>query len=299
VTPIRRSSDHGVTIGIGGLIFSIASEELMEGLSATGPWHRFVSSDRPDVRIRCRTVEFHRMNLPARGRQYADGDCVSIYRFDRRVFLVFGPVHPTGRPFMIAVSTDEFRTVRVYVNRSYGPEFAQNAMARLLQYPLMPIVMTYALAANEGIMVHACGIAADGKGYAFVGKCGEGKSTMAKLWEDRGVLLNDERVVIRRCDGRFMLYGTPWSGECGSTSPAGIPLEAIFFLSHGEDDCADLTTQAESAALLLARSFPPLWDKHGLQSCLEFISGLVAEVSSYRLRFVPRRQIVEFIRRLF
>jgi len=238
------------------------------------------------------------MSLPDRGRQYADGECISIYRFNRKVFLVFGPVRSTGTPYMIAVSTDEVREVAVYINRAYGREFAHNVAARLLQYPLMPILTVYALAARDGLMVHGCGIEARGKGYVFAGKCGEGKSTMARLWENRGVILNDERVVIRHNHGRFMVYGTPWNGEYGSASPAGAPLEAVFFLSHGEEDHADPTTQVEAAALLFARSFPPLWDEQGLQSCLEFISDLVAEVRTYRLKFAPTKEVVELIRRL-
>ncbi len=209
---------------------------------------------------------------------------------------MFGPADSPGMPYVLAVSNEEFRKVVVYGNLAYGREFVKDVFARILQYPLLPIIMVYFLGAKAGLMVHGCGIESGGKGYLFAGKCGEGKSTMARLWKNKGLVLNDERVVVRRRQGRFWVYGTPWAGEYGSPSPAGAPLEAIFFLSHGNGHQLERSEKAEAAALLLARSFPPLWDGQELHSCLRLMSDLVGEVPCYQLSFAPSEGVVDFIR---
>ena len=55
---------------------------------------------------------------------------------------------------------------------------------------------------------------------------------MARLWRDRALVLNDDRIVLRQKDGRIWRYGTPWHGDYDVVSPAGVPLEKIFFLRH-------------------------------------------------------------------
>ncbi len=283
-------------LDLGGVVFSIVSETPINHVGPTDLYFPFLCSDQPDVVVRCRGVNLRGLRLRADRRLYADGDAFSVYGFNKGVFLVFGPTDAFNGPHLMAISTNGFRDTVLYSNRAYGEEFAANTIARLLEYPPLPIIMVYSLAAKGGLMIHACGVDQRGNGYLFAGKSDQGKSTMAKLWKDTGVVLNDECVVVRRNRGRFWLYGTPWSGEHGNPSLGGVPLAAIFFLSHSDKNHADRCEQAEAAALLLARSFPPLWDQQAMKSCLDFMSDLVSAVPCYRLGFVPTNEVVDFVR---
>jgi hypothetical protein len=72
-------------------------------------------------------------------------------------------------------------------------------------------------------------------------------------------------------------------------------LEKCFFLRRGTSNQAIPVSGAEACAMLLARSFPPLWDEEGMSLTLEFIADMASEVRCYELPFVPTEEIVGFI----
>jgi hypothetical protein len=145
-------------------------------------------------------------------------------------------------------------------------------------------------------MVHACGIDDGGRGYLFAGNSTHGKTTMAGLWQDRAVILNDDRIVLRQREDRFWMYGTPWHGDHTQVSPHGVPLDRLFFLRHAGDHCAWRKEGALASSMLLARCFPPLWDADGMRFTLDFCARLTEAVPCYELGFRPDPGVVEYVR---
>ena len=145
-------------------------------------------------------------------------------------------------------------------------------------------------------MSHACGIDDEGRGYLFAGNSTHGKTTMARQWKGQATVLNDDRIVIREREGQYWIYGTPWHGELDQVAPHGVPLEKIFFLNHGAENTASQVAGVTAASKLLARAFPPLWDEAGMEFTLGFCDDLVASVPCYELDFVPRGEIVDYVR---
>ena len=64
--------------------------------------------------------------------------------------------------------------------------------------PAMELLMINYLARADGIILHACSIERQGKGYLFAGESGAGKSTLARLWsQQKGVdVLSDDRTIM-------------------------------------------------------------------------------------------------------
>jgi hypothetical protein len=145
-------------------------------------------------------------------------------------------------------------------------------------------------------MVHSCGVDDRGRGYLFAGNSTHGKTTMARLLKDSAVILNDDRIVVRYKDDRFWMYGTPWHGEYTGVSPQGVPIGKIFFLQHSKSNSVEKINGARAASMLLARSFPPLWDSEGMKFTLNFCSELVSAVPCYRLNFKPDESVIDFVR---
>lgn len=90
----------------------------------------------------------------------------------------------------------------------------------------------------DGMMLHASATVIDGAAYLFAGQCGIGKSTHAELL--RGLfsdarLINDDKPALRRVDGRWYAYGTPWSGKHGINLNEKWPLQAICLLTTRRD----------------------------------------------------------------
>jgi hypothetical protein len=84
---------------------------------------------------------------------------------------------------------------------------------------------------HAGLLLHACGVIARGKGYAFCGPSGSGKTTVAGLSSDQTVL-SDDLVIVRRQGDRFRLYGVPFRGDLPEAprTNASAELQGLFVL---------------------------------------------------------------------
>lgn len=150
-----------------------------------------------------------------------------------------------------------------------------------------------------GVMVHACGIGDGRQGRLFLGPSGAGKSTMARLWRQNGAtVLCDDRIIVRRLDGGFWIWGTPWHSDVGCVSPDPLPLAGIYFLVHASDNSAQALSPVEAATRLFLDCFSPLHDREGLEFTLEFLGQLASEIPCYELGFAPEAGVVEFVRGL-
>ena len=167
-----------------------------------------------------------------------------------------------------------------------------------LEYPLDELAMMHRLALGDGIEVHALGLAdEDGRGYLFLGHSGAGKSTTARLWQQRGVrLLSDDRIILRKQNERIFMYGTPWHGDAGVALPDCAPLSAMFFLEQAPADELVPLSQSKAAAELFARAFVPQYLKSGIQFSLDFADQVTCSVPNSVFRFAPTPGAVEVIR---
>jgi len=166
-----------------------------------------------------------------------------------------------------------------------------------LSYPLNQVLWILLLSRGRGILFHACGIDDHGKGCLFLGNSGEGKSTTAKLWFDHGLtVLNDDRIIVRENKGKLWMYGTPWHGDFKEHSPHGLPVHKLFFLRRGTKNSSRAKSGAEAVSMLLARSFPPFWDKQGMDFTIDFCRRLVSNIPCYELTFVPDAGMIDFVR---
>lgn len=166
-----------------------------------------------------------------------------------------------------------------------------------LGYPLDQILMILLLSARKGLLHHGCGMEDRGSGYLFVGNSGHGKSTMARLWSAAGArVLNDDRVVVRWYKGSFWIYGTPWHGDFKEFSTEGLAIRNIFFLCPDKENRLISHEGAKAVAMLLARSFPPLWDNDGMVFTADFCHQLVSAVPCYELHFKQDKSVVDFVR---
>ena len=164
--------------------------------------------------------------------------------------------------------------------------------------PAMELLMINYLAWAKGIILHACSIERQGKGYLFAGESGAGKSTLSRFWDqEKGVeVLSDDRTIVRKQDGQFRMYGTPWHGDAPFGSPRSVRLERIFFLGHGSKNAVRELKGASAMMKFLKCSFPPYWDAPGMESAMEIFEELVARVSCYELSFKPDHSAIEFLK---
>lgn len=93
----------------------------------------------------------------------------------------------------------------------------------------------------DGMMLHASAVAVDGYAYLFSAPCGTGKSTHTSMWQellgkDRAIIINDDKPAIRKIDGVYYAFGTPFSGKNDISVNEGYPVKGICFIRRGEEN---------------------------------------------------------------
>lgn len=253
----------------------------------------FLSNCEPDVRL---TVKMGLPNLSDTATLifHTDGNW-SLYRENGDYFI---PVcfPPGADPWLIAKMDSDFCNGEIFVtgNRTIPPHFFP------LEYPLDELLMINLLARGKGVLLHACAIKDGDKGILFAGTSGAGKSTTANLWQDiPGVtLLSDDRVILRRYDNRFWIYGTPWHGDARAASPEAVELDRIFILNQASLNNVIPLRPLDAASRLLVRAFPTFWDTDGMQFTMNFLSDLVQTAPCFQLDFLPDPSAVEYIQEI-
>lgn len=170
---------------------------------------------------------------------------------------------------------------------------------------LQVLLISYLARRNEGIFTHAIGVKdlTDGKGFLFAGKSGAGKTTTARIWHKnaKAMVLNDDRIIVRKVDGKFFIYGSPWHGEFSDYLISRIgsaPLKKLFFIYHSPENIAARISHKKAFGLLYPALFPAFWDKKCLENIASFCQDLIKNIPCYSLGFVNDGRIVKFIKNL-
>ncbi len=135
-----------------------------------------------------------------------------------------------------------------------------------------------------------------------MGSCSPGSAQLAKAPQPacgvgwRIQVLNDDHTILRKINGQFRVYGTPWHGQGGIALAEDAPLKKIFILKHAPTNQAVRLPPAQAAAMLLVRAFAPLWSAPAMEFTLQFLDELCQAVPCYELGFVPDQTAVEYVR---
>jgi hypothetical protein len=153
------------------------------------------------------------------------------------------------------------------------------------------------LASRQGAIIHSAGWCLDGGGFVFAGKSGAGKSTISNLIDQAGtgLILSDDRIVVRKIDDQFFIYGTPWPGESGIAVNQSAPLKGILFLKQGnENRIADLKSSDAMSYLFPVMSIP--WhDRENVSHMMDFCESLLSIIPMYELTFCADETAADFV----
>jgi hypothetical protein len=289
-------ADSRICFRIGDIGFELASADSSLKVGAEGPALAFVvDGGDSDVRL---TAAWSGAVGPPPGPVLFDADSVwTLYRGGAGYeFRFSAPFHPSG-PYKIARFNEDLTSGEILLSPACYPQYDP---IYALEYPLDELLMVNLLARGRGVEVHGCGLRdADGRGYLFLGMSGAGKSTTAGLWRGPGVeILSDDRIILRRLDGRLWMYGTPWHGEAELACPLRAPVDRILFLARGAANKLVPLRPPEAVARMMACSFVPFFDSEGLGFTLEFLQYVAEAAACAEFQFVPDRHAVDFVRKI-
>lgn len=142
----------------------------------------------------------------------------------------------------------------------------------------------------NGLMLHASAAALGGRAYLFSGPCGRGKSTHTRLWQqtfgEAVQVFNDDKPALRRLDGRWYAYGTPWCGKDGINLNQKWPLGGICFLEKSQENRIRRLSAAEALPLILAQTTYRL-QPHSMELLLASLDSLLREIPVFLLENRP------------
>ncbi|MDP8216456.1 MAG: hypothetical protein P9L98_03955 [Candidatus Kaelpia imicola] len=169
-------------------------------------------------------------------------------------------------------------------------------------YTFLQVLLINYLTQRNGIFFHGTGIKdIDGSGMLFIGPSGAGKSTMARLWHrySRAKILNDDRMIVRKQNGEYSLYATPWHGDFkdylkSETEPA--KLKKILFIYHSKKNSIKNVSNRKAFELMFPNIFPVFWNENKMNISSSFCLDLIKEIPCFKLGFRKEREIVRFIR---
>ena len=113
------------------------------------------------------------------------------------------------------------------------------------------------------------------------------------------MVLNDDRIIVRKVKDKFYIYGSPWHGDFSDYLNSRIEcalLQKLFFIYHASSNKAKEVFKAQAFAQLYPNVFPTFWDKESLNRIISFSWELVRAVPCFRLGLVKGKSTIKFIR---
>ena len=280
-----------IKIIIGGFTIALISE-MNQGISITNQsYNNFFTSKKAQIPLNVfygRLPDFDGWSLI-----FDSGSVCKLYqREDRWGIGMYSSAFKSGL-YQAAIFEQDF-----YMGDIFIPNNNLNTNPFPYTYPLPEVHMINLLSQGNGVLVHACAVKDGDRGLLFAGTSGAGKSTIADLWNLREnfTILSDDRVIIRKYEGKFWVYGTPWHGSGRFASPDSVPLTRIYFLKQAPKNQLLALKPVDAYTKMLVRSFPTYWNSAGMDFTLGFLDELVQEVPCFVLGFVPDNSVVDFVR---
>ena len=138
----------------------------------------------------------------------------------------------------------------------------------------------------SGFFFHSSCLMLDNEGYVFTALSGTGKSTHTALWRklfrDRVTMINDDKPIIRKKDGAFYVYGTPWMGKSDIGNNVKAPVKAVYILRRGENNSAVRVRTGEVFKNILEATVVPT-DRKNMEKLLELLDEFFSSVPLFLL----------------
>jgi hypothetical protein len=222
---------------------------------------------------------------------YDTGETWIAFPAPEGVRIEFRHRRPDPRPLWTALVPERLAAGGV-VHLHCSPELVASrgagtlSLHNPLRYPLDQILTVRALL-GEGVLIHAAGVCRAGRGVVLPGRSGAGKSTSMRLLRHSIAFerLSDDRVAVRRRDGRLVACGTPWAGDEGIAVAAEAELLALAFLHKAGREELRRLTPGEALKQLLATLSLLGWDGLVSQPVLGFCRALLAAVPAWEIHF--------------
>jgi hypothetical protein len=140
---------------------------------------------------------------------------------------------------------------------------------------------------ESGFLVHASSVIQNDKGYLFPGKSGAGKTTITQLSPD-ATLLTDEISLVKKVNGNFHLFGTPFWGDLQiSGVNTHTPVKSVYFPKKDDKTFKKSVGVLKTFEMLLPNVISFGDDKEITKQLFEICFDFANSVPGHELHFLP------------
>lgn len=157
--------------------------------------------------------------------------------------------------------------------------------------------LPYQLIAQEALFLHASYVLWKGKAILFTAPKQTGKTTQAKLWESfRGAtIVNGDRALLRKVDGCWNAYGSPYCGTSQMCENLSAPIGAVVLLSQAAQNSVCRAKTMEALIAFMDGASFHTWDKENVETAVDLMKDLIADIPIYKLGCTPTEDAVKVL----
>ena len=135
----------------------------------------------------------------------------------------------------------------------------------------------------DGMFLHSSVVVMEGKAYLFSGHSTAGKSTHTRLWQQvfgpAARVINDDKPALRRIDGVWYAYGTPWCGKDGINLNERAPVAGVCFMKKAAENRIRRLNSLEAMQKIMTQTIYKF-------KCVERLDLMLASLDDF-LRTIP------------
>lgn len=181
----------------------------------------------------------------------------------------------------------------LYRPEKYDPRLGENGIA------YMEAAYQFCLKLVEfgGFYLHSSAVVLNGNAYLFSGPSRAGKSTHTRLWQQVfGVdarVINDDKPALRRIDGIWYAYGTPWCGKDGINLNEKAPIAGVCFLKKAKENKIRRLSAPEAMQRIMSQTIYKFQTSQTLDLFLGHLNQFLRDIPVYELENLPEIAAVQ------
>lgn len=263
---------------VGGLTFSVEGPDYEENDVL-----RKFRCESEEADIETSVVPVERVELPE-GKILYEDSLRRYYRTKEGIVRVFVDELDNG-----VLLADYARGDRheVHFREEREQYFGSNLALKIMDMP-------HRVIAHGGVFLHASFIEYNGEAILFTAAKQVGKSTQASLWEKtRGTkIVNGDRALLRRKDGTWYAWGSPYAGTSKITENRALPVRTVVILSQDKESRAKKTDVRRAFSAMLDGTTFDTWNKEEVTGVSNICGEIITDVRFCELACRPDESAV-------
>lgn len=150
----------------------------------------------------------------------------------------------------------------------------------------------------QAFLLHSSFISWQNNGILFTAPSGTGKSTQADLWKkyEDADIYNGDRTIIRKIEGKYYGFGSPYAGSSGIYRNESAPIKAIVVIDQGPDNVIRRLRGREAFLPLFRETLMNTWNKEYMEKMTDLLMDAACQIPVYHLSCRPDQDAVNTVK---